>query len=112
MHDPDYRVSLKDWNSYVECLTQKIIEVDETVPELPVKDVVSHAIHLGIRGGMPISILQVFRIYRDVRFSKDPTPYKVQQPIISARNGLTLLLDCIFSGMVRRDLSPQWNFYV
>lgn len=33
--------------------------MDETVPELPLKDV-------------------IFRIYRDVRFSKDPTPYKVR----------------------------------
>ncbi|KAF2098125.1 hypothetical protein NA57DRAFT_76920 [Rhizodiscina lignyota] len=57
MHDPDYRASLSDWNTYVECLTQRIIEADETVPELPVKDI-------------------VFRIYRDVRFSKDQTPYK------------------------------------
>ena len=35
-----------------------IIDVDETIPELPAKDV-------------------VFRIHRDIRFSKDPTPYKV-----------------------------------
>jgi len=43
----------------VESITEKITEVDETVPELPLKDV-------------------IFRIYRDVRFSKDPTPYKVR----------------------------------
>ena len=59
VHDPEYRRSLKDWNSFVETLTDKIIEADETVPELPIKDV-------------------VFRIYRDIRFSKDPTPYKVR----------------------------------
>lgn len=40
VHDPDYRASLKDFNSFLECLTQKIIEADETVPELPVKDIV------------------------------------------------------------------------
>ena len=39
-------------------MTQKIIELDETIPELPFKDV-------------------NFRIYRDIRFSNDPTPYKV-----------------------------------
>lgn len=60
-NDDEYRRSLKDWSSYIEMLTQKIIEVDETIPELPVKDV-------------------VFRIYRDIRFSKDPTPYKVCAP--------------------------------
>lgn len=36
-------------------------EVDETIPELPSKDI-------------------TFRIYRDTRFSKDPTPYKVGTP--------------------------------
>jgi uncharacterized protein (DUF2461 family) len=58
VHDPEYRRSLKDWESFVETLTDKIIEADETIPELPLKDV-------------------IFRIYRDIRFSKDPTPYKV-----------------------------------
>lgn len=36
--------------------------MDPTIPELPVKDV-------------------NFRIYRDVRFSKDQTPYKVFSPL-------------------------------
>ena len=58
-NDKEFRRSLTDWNSYVETLTQKIIEVDDTIPELPVKDI-------------------IFRIYRDIRFSKDPTPYKVR----------------------------------
>ncbi len=58
VHDPEYRRSLKDWESFVETLTEKIIAADETIPELPLKDV-------------------IFRIYRDIRFSKDPTPYKV-----------------------------------
>jgi len=39
-------------------MTEKIVEVDDTIPELPFKDV-------------------NFRIYRDIRFSNDPTPYKV-----------------------------------
>lgn len=58
MRDPEYRRSLKDWEAFVETLTEKIIEADETIPELPLRDV-------------------IFRIYRDIRFSKDPTPYKV-----------------------------------
>ena len=53
----------------MESITEKITEVDETVPELPLKDV-------------------IFRIYRDVRFSKDPTPYKVRY----AGNALESLL--------------------
>ncbi|GAB1206703.1 hypothetical protein APSETT445_005402 [Aspergillus pseudonomiae] len=56
-HDADYRASKKDWESFVESLTEKISEMDSTIPELPVKDL-------------------VFRIHRDIRFSKNPTPYK------------------------------------
>lgn len=57
VHDPDYRQSWNDWTSFVDALSEKIAEIDGTVPELPPKDL-------------------VFRIYRDVRFSPDPTPYK------------------------------------
>ena len=56
-HDADFRQSEKDFDSFIEKLTEKLIEKDETIPELPPKDV-------------------KFRIYRDVRFSSDPTPYK------------------------------------
>ncbi|KAK4986485.1 hypothetical protein LTR66_007862 [Elasticomyces elasticus] len=41
MHDPDYRASLADFNSFVEQLTHRLIEIDATIPELPVKDIVS-----------------------------------------------------------------------
>ncbi|KAI0514903.1 hypothetical protein F5B22DRAFT_207770 [Xylaria bambusicola] len=68
MHDPEYRRSLKDWESFVETLTDKIIEADETIPELPIKDV-------------------IFRIYRDIRFSKDPTPYKPHYSAAWSRTG-------------------------
>ena len=61
VHDPDYRTSWNDWVTFVESLTEKIIEKDETIPELPPKDL-------------------VFRIYRDIRFSSDQTPYKVGDP--------------------------------
>ncbi|EEA26944.1 conserved hypothetical protein [Talaromyces marneffei ATCC 18224] len=37
-HDADYRASKKDWDTFVETLTEKIIEKDETIPELPAKD--------------------------------------------------------------------------
>lgn len=40
VHDPDYRQSWKDWESFVETLTEKISEIDETIPELPPKDLV------------------------------------------------------------------------
>ncbi|KAJ5612156.1 Conserved hypothetical protein CHP02453 [Penicillium lagena] len=56
-HDADFRAAKKDWETFVESLTPKISEKDATIPELPVKDL-------------------VFRIYRDIRFSKNPLPYK------------------------------------
>ncbi|KAI1310597.1 hypothetical protein F5Y03DRAFT_23368 [Xylaria venustula] len=68
MHDPEYRRSLKDWESFVGTLTERIIEADETIPELPLKDV-------------------IFRIYRDIRFSKDPTPYKPHYSAAWSRTG-------------------------
>jgi hypothetical protein len=40
VHDADYRQSQKDFNSFVDSLTEKIIEKDETIPELPHKDLV------------------------------------------------------------------------
>lgn len=39
-HDPDYRVSKKDWDTFVETMTDKIIEKDSSIPELPAKDLV------------------------------------------------------------------------
>jgi uncharacterized protein (TIGR02453 family) len=54
--------------SFVEALSEKIAEIDETVPELPPKDL-------------------VFRIYRDIRFSNDPTPYKTHFSAAWSRTG-------------------------
>lgn len=67
-NDAEYRRSLTDWNTFVETLTEKIIAADPTIPELPIKDV-------------------VFRIYRDIRFSKDPTPYKPHYSAAFSRTG-------------------------
>ncbi|KAK7409001.1 hypothetical protein QQX98_008820 [Neonectria punicea] len=67
-HDPEYRRALKDWESFVTRTTETVADVDETVPELPVKDV-------------------IFRIYRDTRFSKDPTPYKPHFSAAWSRTG-------------------------
>jgi hypothetical protein len=47
--DADYRSSLKDWNSFVESLTEELTKIDDTVPELPLKDVVSIIYGLAIR---------------------------------------------------------------
>lgn len=45
-----------------------MIAEDPTIPELPIRDV-------------------VFRIYRDIRFSKDPTPYKPHYSAAFSRTG-------------------------
>ncbi|KAJ5376906.1 hypothetical protein N7509_013792 [Penicillium cosmopolitanum] len=67
-HDPDYRASKKDFETFVEALTGKLAEHDSTVPELPAKDL-------------------VFRIHRDVRFSKNPLPYKIHFSAAWSRTG-------------------------
>ncbi|RKL13348.1 hypothetical protein BFJ68_g7337 [Fusarium oxysporum] len=67
-HDGEYRRALKDWNSFVECASETVIAADETIPELPIKDV-------------------IFRIHRDIRFSKDPTPYKPHFSAAWSRTG-------------------------
>lgn len=68
MHDPDYRTSWSDFTSFLEVLQEKLIDADETIPELPTKDI-------------------VFRVYRDIRFSKDPTPYKAHFSAAWSRTG-------------------------
>lgn len=67
-HDADYRSSWADFSSFVEVLSEKIAEIDDTIPELPPKDL-------------------VFRVYRDVRFSSDPTPYKPHFSAAFSRTG-------------------------
>ena len=39
-HDADYRTSLQDFTTFLEKLSEKVVEADGTVPELPVKDIV------------------------------------------------------------------------
>lgn len=50
---------MKDWETFVEALTPQIIAFDGTIPELPPRDI-------------------IFRIHRDLRFSRDQRPYKVE----------------------------------
>ncbi|KZO94731.1 hypothetical protein CALVIDRAFT_484012 [Calocera viscosa TUFC12733] len=57
LHEPVYRVAEQEWKDFIEHLLEKAGEVDEEVPPLPPKDV-------------------IHRIYRDIRFSNDKTPYK------------------------------------
>lgn len=46
MHDAEFRQAERDWHSFVTALTEKLIEVDDTIPELPVKDVVSPTLRI------------------------------------------------------------------
>ncbi|EIN14629.1 hypothetical protein PUNSTDRAFT_96615 [Punctularia strigosozonata HHB-11173 SS5] len=57
LHEPVYRLAEAEWKAFVEEFTNVLIEVDPHIPVLPPKDV-------------------IHRIYRDVRFSNDKTPYK------------------------------------
>ncbi|KAF8444536.1 hypothetical protein L210DRAFT_3610911 [Boletus edulis BED1] len=54
---PVYRRCEKEFKNFIEAFTTTLIEVDPQIPPLPPKDV-------------------IYRIYRDVRFSNDKTPYK------------------------------------
>ena len=49
MHDADFRQSERDWHSFVEKLTERLIEIDDTVPELPVKDIVGLTFHSSLQ---------------------------------------------------------------
>ncbi|KAI0708617.1 hypothetical protein C8Q76DRAFT_627185 [Earliella scabrosa] len=54
---PVYRLAETEWKAFVEHFTDILVDADPQIPHLPPKDV-------------------IHRIYRDVRFSNDKTPYK------------------------------------
>ena len=41
-HDPDFRQAERDWKTFVESMTQKLMDIDDTIPELPMKDIVCY----------------------------------------------------------------------
>ncbi|KAF8540053.1 hypothetical protein BDD12DRAFT_51441 [Trichophaea hybrida] len=68
-HDSIYRAGKSDFEKFVEHMNEAIPEhVDDTIPVLPVKDL-------------------VFRIHRDIRFSNDQTPYKTHFSAAWSRTG-------------------------
>ena len=103
MHDPDYRQSWKDWESFVDALSEKIAEVDETVPELPPKDLVIILLSIQ-RAQLKHGDLQVFRIYRDIRFSPDPTPYKVSPSLNLSNYSANAVIDAFQCGVVSQRM--------
>lgn len=68
MIEPVFRLAEKEWKDFVEEFTLALTEVDPQIPVLPPNDV-------------------VHRIYRDVRFSNDKTPYKTYFSASFSRTG-------------------------
>jgi hypothetical protein len=66
--DFDVRQAEKDFQTFVTKLSGIVCEKDSTIPELPIKDI-------------------IYRIYRDMRFSSDPTPYKPYFSVTWSRTG-------------------------
>lgn len=67
-HKPEYQQVQKIFNAFAEQLIQLIGQWDETVQGLSVKEC-------------------TYRIYRDVRFSKDKSPYKTHMGVYVCRGG-------------------------
>ncbi|KAF8500237.1 hypothetical protein F5888DRAFT_1801789 [Russula emetica] len=68
LHEPVFRLAEAEFKSFIENLTELFTEVDSQIPPLPPKDV-------------------IYRIYRDVRFSNDKTPYKTNLSATFSRGG-------------------------
>ncbi|KAF8889733.1 hypothetical protein CPB84DRAFT_1816414 [Gymnopilus junonius] len=66
--EPVYRLAEKEWKDFIENFTDVLVEVDPQIPHLPTKDV-------------------IHRIYRDIRFSNDKTPYKAGFSASFSRSG-------------------------
>lgn len=62
------RQAERDFQTFVAALSSVVCERDPTIPELPVKDI-------------------IYRIHRDMRFTNDPTPYKVYFSVAWSRSG-------------------------
>ncbi|RMZ74345.1 glycoside hydrolase family 92 [Pyrenophora seminiperda CCB06] len=101
LHDPDFRASFQDFTTFTEKVSEKIIEADGTIPELPVKDVVRNGdyntttmfantyrsiVYTEVRKGLCVWPCIMLTI-QDIRFSKDPTPYKRHAHRRDARSG-------------------------
>ncbi|KAJ7701831.1 hypothetical protein B0H17DRAFT_1044856 [Mycena rosella] len=65
---PVYRQAEQEWKDFIEEFTELLIEVDGQIPPLPPKDV-------------------IHRIYRDIRFSNNKTPYKENFSASFSRSG-------------------------
>ncbi|WWC72475.1 uncharacterized protein I206_106437 [Kwoniella pini CBS 10737] len=67
-HEPAFRQAENEWKAFVGIVQMKFHEADDEIPILPSKDI-------------------IHRIYRDVRFSSDKTPYKRNFSMSTSRGG-------------------------
>ncbi|KAK4687708.1 hypothetical protein P7C73_g2409, partial [Tremellales sp. Uapishka_1] len=70
-----YRETHQEWQAFVAKVQKKFQEADIQVPILPPKDI-------------------IHRIYRDVRFSSDKTPYKKSFSLSTSRSGRKGIFAC------------------
>ncbi|KAH9962215.1 hypothetical protein BC827DRAFT_234225 [Russula dissimulans] len=68
LHEPVFRQAEAEFRFFIEKLTELFSEVDPQIPPLPPKDL-------------------IYRIYRDIRFSNDKTPYKTNFSASFSRSG-------------------------
>lgn len=68
LHEPVYRRCEKEFKEFIEAFSEMLVSVDPQIPPLPPKDV-------------------IHRIYRDIRFSNDKTPYKTGLSASFSRSG-------------------------
>ncbi|WVQ85875.1 hypothetical protein IAT38_008043 [Cryptococcus sp. DSM 104549] len=85
-HEPSFRQAEKEWIAFVGLLQQKLHEADDEIPILPPKDI-------------------IHRIYRDVRFSSDKTPYKKGFSCTTSRGGRKGLWACYHLSISPNDRS-------
>ncbi|CAE7230128.1 unnamed protein product [Rhizoctonia solani] len=68
LREPVFRLAEKEWVAFVDAWVTTLVEVDDQIPPLPPKDI-------------------IHRIYRDMRFSNDKTPYKTNFSASTSRSG-------------------------
>lgn len=66
--EPVFRLAEKEWKAFVEEFTMLLTQTDPQIPVLPPNDI-------------------IHRIYRDIRFSNDKTPYKLGFSASFSRSG-------------------------
>ncbi|KAI0305302.1 hypothetical protein B0F90DRAFT_1703323 [Multifurca ochricompacta] len=95
LHEPVFRLAETEFKHFIESLTDLFTEVDPQIPPLPPKDV-------------------IYRIYRDVRFSNDKTPYKTNLSATFSRSGRKgtfagyhVYVSCTLPRLMKRALSSS-----